>query len=81
MEVLVFFLFVVLANILIFLFWGWMFIDCLRREEFPDKIVWVIVLLFTYLLGAILYLIMVKGKPPKLDIGKAFIKAGFKKCQ
>lgn len=68
------FILVVLVNIAIFLFWFFCFVDCLRRKNFPDKIVWVIVLLFTYLLGAILYLILVKCKEskPESQINKGF---------
>lgn len=47
------------------IFWLWMFIDCLVREEFEgpnDKIVWILVLLFTSLLGAILYFFLVRRR-------------------
>ncbi|MBW2964616.1 PLDc N-terminal domain-containing protein [Candidatus Woesearchaeota archaeon] len=47
------------------IFWLWMFIDCLVREEFEgpnDKIVWIVVLLFTSLLGAVLYFFLVRRK-------------------
>ena len=49
------------------LFWLWMLIDCLARKfkDAHDKIVWVFVLLFAHLLGAILYLFMVKIKKQK----------------
>ena len=38
-------------------FWIWMLVDCIRHEssEGNDKIVWVIVIVATKLLGAIVY--------------------------
>ena len=43
------------------IFWIWMLVDCLQRR-FKDKLIWVIVLIFTHLLGAILYYFLVKSK-------------------
>ena len=45
-------------------FWIWMLIDCLKRE-FKDKIIWVILLVFTGILGAILYYFLIKRKEDK----------------
>jgi type VI protein secretion system component VasK len=56
------------------IFWLWMFVDCLVREDFRgqnDKIVWVLVLLFTSLLGAILYYFLVKARKKKAIKRKA----------
>jgi len=47
-----------------FIFWLIMLIDAIKRE-FPkdeDKVVWVLVLIFTNLLGAIVYYFVVKKK-------------------
>jgi prolipoprotein diacylglyceryltransferase len=47
------------------IFWVWMFIDSLTRENYKeqnDKVVWVIVLLLTSILGAILYYFLVKRR-------------------
>ena len=47
------------------IFWVWIFIDCLTRENYKeqnDKIVWVIVLLLSSILGAVLYYFLVKRK-------------------
>jgi len=46
------------------IFWIWMLIDLLKRD-FPttkenEKIIWLLVLLFTYWLGALIYYFMVK---------------------
>ena len=54
---------VVLAAVLfLFIFWLWMLVDCLKRDfkRDTDKIVWIIVLIFLHLLGAIVYYFVVK---------------------
>ena len=40
-----------------FLFWIWMIVDCAMNEpsEGNDKIVWILILVFTQLLGSLLY--------------------------
>ncbi len=40
--------------------WIWMLIDCAANEpsEGMDKLVWVLVILFTHLLGALIYLLV-----------------------
>jgi len=60
---------IVLAAVLfLFIFWLWMLVDCLKRDfkRDADKIVWIIVLIFLHLLGAIVYYFVVKvaGKSP-----------------
>ena len=44
------------------IFWLWMLLDCLRagRVSGREKIVWVIVLLFTHIVGAVLYFAVVR---------------------
>jgi len=39
------------------IFWIWMLLDCATKEpdEGNDKLIWVLIILFTYLLGASLY--------------------------
>ena len=46
-------IFVIVASI----FWIWMLIDCLQnpRLQGVDKLVWVLVIFFLHLLGAIIY--------------------------
>ena len=54
---------IVLAAVLfLFVFWIWMIIDCLKRDFKKDveKIVWILVLIFLHLLGAIIYYFVVK---------------------
>ena len=49
-------------GVLVFIFWIWMLIDCLARKKFEDKLIWVIVILFLHVIGAILYYFLVKRK-------------------
>ncbi|WP_445475235.1 PLDc N-terminal domain-containing protein [Methanococcoides methylutens] len=39
------------------LFWFWMLIDCVMNEpsQGNDKLIWVIIIVFTQLLGALIY--------------------------
>lgn len=48
--------------LLAIIFWLWMLIDCLQKEKFNDKLIWILVLLFLFILGAILYYFLVKNK-------------------
>ncbi|TGC09686.1 PLDc N-terminal domain-containing protein [Methanolobus halotolerans] len=45
-------------------FWVWMLIDCAMKEpsEGNDKLIWVIIILFTHLLGALLYFLVRRPK-------------------
>lgn len=51
----------------IFTFWIWMIIDCAQRDfkNENDKIFWIILLIFTHLIGAIIYFFIVKNKKKK----------------
>ena len=53
---------VMLAFLFLLVFWLWMLVDCLKRDfkRDTDKIVWIIVLIFLHLLGAIVYYFVVK---------------------
>jgi|WetSurMetagenome_2_1015567.scaffolds.fasta_scaffold212353_2 hypothetical protein len=51
--------------ILASLFWFWMIIDCIKRKNYEDKLVWVLVLLFLGVAGAIMYYFIAKEKPKK----------------
>ena len=48
--------------VLVFAFWIWMLIDCLKRnfKKDNDKIVWVLVIVFLSVLGASIYYFVVK---------------------
>jgi len=44
-------------GILVFVFWIWMLVDCLQnsRLQGTEKIVWVLVIVLLYFLGALIY--------------------------
>ena len=44
-----------------FLFWVWMLIDCVKSNH-KDKVVWLLLIVFTNLLGAVIYYFAAKGK-------------------
>ena len=52
-------------------FWIWMLVDCAMNEknEGNDKIVWIIIILLTHLLGAIIYY-LVRRPQRKAELGK-----------
>lgn len=55
--------FAVVIGILLVIFWLWMLVDCLKRDFKKDaeKIVWVLVIIFLHILGAIIYYFVVKS--------------------
>lgn len=61
----------VLIGILLFVFWLWMLVDCLKRDFKGDydKVVWVLVMIFLHLLGALVYYFVVKV-PNKKSVKK-----------
>lgn len=62
------FLFFLGVGILGTLFWIWMLIDCATREpsEGNDKLIWIIVIIFTHLLGALIYFLV--RRPKRIEI-------------
>ena len=60
--------FLILPFILLFLFigvagtilWIWMLVDCATKEpsEGNDKVVWILVIIFTHWVGALIYLLV-----------------------
>jgi heme/copper-type cytochrome/quinol oxidase subunit 2 len=36
-------------------FWVWMIADCATKEKDPDRLVWIIIIVVTYIIGAALY--------------------------
>jgi hypothetical protein len=56
--------FCIIVAILATVFWLWMLIDCLMRD-FKDKLVWVLVILFLHIIGALIYYFVVKSKDKK----------------
>lgn len=55
--------------LLALIFWFWMLVDLLQRK-IEDKLVWVIVLIFLNIIGAILYYFLVYAKSGKARKGK-----------
>ena len=55
MFVLSFGLFGLLATV----FWVWMLVDCIKNARLSDneRVVWVLVIIFLYVLGAFIYLL------------------------
>lgn len=45
--------------VLLFIFWIWMLVDCIRNERLTDteKVVWALVIIFLHALGALIYLL------------------------
>jgi peptidoglycan/LPS O-acetylase OafA/YrhL len=36
-------------------FWIWMMIDCATKERDPDRLVWIIIVVLTHIIGALIY--------------------------
>ncbi len=54
-----------LAGLASVVIWVWMLVDCVRRENYEkenDKIVWILVVALTGVLGAIIYYFLIKRK-------------------
>ena len=49
----------IVAVLLTSIFWVMMLVDCAQRD-FKDKIVWIIIIIFTHFMGATLYYYTVK---------------------
>lgn len=60
----IFLLFTIIVSIFLFLFWILMIIDCAKRKfkEDSERIVWILVLIFTGIIGALVYYFAVKNK-------------------
>jgi hypothetical protein len=65
------FLFIVLIFIYItsFIFWVWVLIDCLKMEtdEGNKRLIWAIVIVLTYIIGAFLYYVF--RRPKRIPVG------------
>ena len=48
-----------LLGIALIAFWIWMLVDCIQRD-FKDKVLWILIILLTQTLGAIIYYFVVK---------------------
>jgi len=65
-----FFLFFFLVPIVlaIFAFWIWMLVDCATKEsdQGNDKIIWILVIIFTHWLGALIYFLVRRPERKRL---------------
>jgi hypothetical protein len=54
----------VAGGLVVFIFWIWMLIEAATKEssEGNDKIMWVIIILFTHFLGALIYFFVRRPK-------------------
>ena len=55
----------VLVSLGVFAFWLWMLVDCVRNRGLSDneRLIWVIVICLTHVLGALVYLLA--GRRPR----------------
>lgn len=60
----VFAIIIFVLAILVFVFWLSMLIDCMKRKfkESSDKIAWILVIIFTGIIGALIYYFVIKNK-------------------
>ena len=56
-EAVIFFFLLLVIGLGGTIFWIWMLVDCASKEpsQGNDKLVWILVIVFTHLLGALLY--------------------------
>ncbi len=56
------FIFMIVIPILAIIFWIWMIVDCLTKDfkHDTDKIAWILVIIFTFIIGALIYFFIVK---------------------
>lgn len=55
-------LFGIIVFLLVAIFWVWMLVDAITRKFNSDieKVVWVLVIIFTHVIGAVIYYLVVK---------------------
>ena len=65
--VLFFFALIFLLIIGSFVFWIWMLVDCARRDykKSDEKLIWVLIIVFAQIIGAIIYYFVIKRKDKK----------------
>jgi hypothetical protein len=63
-------MFVVLLPLLLlaFAFWIWMLVDCATKESSQgnDKVIWILVILFTHWIGALIYFLVRRPERKRL---------------
>ena len=65
--VLFFFALILIASIGSLVFWIWMLVDCVRRDykKNDEKLIWVLIIVFAQIIGAIIYYFVIKLKDKK----------------
>ena len=58
--------FLAVVGLVLFAFWVWMLVHCLQNQALVgnEKLVWVLVIVFTHFLGAVIYFFV--GRPKRL---------------
>ena len=53
--------------ILVSVFWVWMIVDCAARnfKNKGDKVVWILIIILTHVVGAFIYYLVIKRKEKK----------------
>lgn len=51
-------LFILLVLGLGSVFWIWMIVECATKERDPDRLVWIIIVVFTHVIGATIYFVV-----------------------
>ena len=65
-----FFLLLFIFVSLMLIFWIWMIVDCAKRDfkKNDDKVIWILILVFLGVIGAIIYYFIIKRKNKKEKI-------------
>jgi hypothetical protein len=60
------FLILIALGLMTTAFWIWMLVDCVTNKKLSDneRIIWVIVIVFTHWIGALIYLFVGRNKRP-----------------
>ena len=60
--------FIVPIVLAVFAFWIWMLVDCATKEsdQGNDKIIWILVIIFTHWLGALIYFLVRRPERKRL---------------
>jgi hypothetical protein len=57
-----------LVGLAFFVFWIWMLVDCATKEpsQGNDKIIWILIIVFTHWIGALIYFLVRRPERKKL---------------
>jgi len=58
----------ILVALAFFVFWIWMLVDCATKEpsQGNDKIIWILIIVFTHWIGALIYFLVRRPERKKL---------------